>query len=306
MTLIEAQSVAGSHRPGEHSNVGDLLSAGASFDLEDRGRDRPIDVAFGSRQQLGDAGHQRDDSGAGECGAEEHGVHERGHRLRGQCLAKRVLRDAYLVIDVRREDAGVVLGEHLGQPGPKGLVDRVPGREVGGACTDLAHGSHWDDRRRQSFGDGLDDANLARSGSIDLVHEDQGRDTKPLQRAHQDAGLRLDALYRGKHEHGAVEHAQHALHLRNEVRVARSVDQIDGDVSDRERHNGGLDSDAPPTLQRQRVRPGGAVVDAAELFDRTGRVEQPFGERRLTGVYMRQDPQVQRLARHASYPPNRS
>ena len=34
-----------------------------------------------------------------------------------------------------------------------------------------------------------------------------------------------------------------------------------------------------------------------------GRVEQPFGESRLTGVYMRQDPQVERSSKQASYPP---
>ena len=37
------------------------------------------------------------------------------------------------------------------------------------------------------------------------------------------------------HQHRAVEHAQHPFHLGDEVRVAGRVDQVDGDVADRER-----------------------------------------------------------------------
>ena len=62
----------------------------------------------------------------------------------------------------------------------------------------------------------------------------------------------------------------------------------------RERHDRGLDRDAALPLQRQGVGLGRALIDAADLVDDTGRVEQPLGERCLTGVYMRQDPQVQR------------
>ena len=66
------------------------------------------------------------------------------------------------------------------------------------------------------------------------------------------------------------------------------------DVVDRERHDGGLDRDAALPLERQGVGLGGAVVDAADLVDDAGGVEQPLGESRLTGVYMRQDSQVER------------
>ena len=59
-------------------------------------------------------------------------------------------------------------------------------------------------------------------------------------------------------------------------------------------------------LERERVGLRIAVVDAADLVDDTGCVEQPLGETRLTGVYMRQDSQVERSVQQASYPPNRS
>ena len=120
------------------------------------------------------------------------------------------------------------------------------------------------------------------------------------------ARLRLHALDGGDHENGAVEHVQHPFHLGDEVRVSRRVDQVDGDVVDDERHDGGLDRDAALSLQRQEVGLRAAVIDAADLVDDTGGVQQPLGESCLTGVYMRQDPQVERSSFQASYPPNRS
>jgi hypothetical protein len=118
------------------------------------------------------------------------------------------------------------------------------------------------------------------------------------------AWLRLHALDGGDDQHGAVEHAQHPFHLGDEVRVAGRVDQVDGDVIDDERHHGGLDRDAALPFQRQGVGLGAAVVDAADLVDDAGGVEQPLGQARLTGVYVRQDPQVQR-AHEASCPLDR-
>jgi hypothetical protein len=44
------------------------------------------------------------------------------------------------------------------------------------------------------------------------------------------------------------------------------------------------------------------VVDAADLVDHTDRVEQPFGESCLAGVYMRQDSQVERLVQQSVIP----
>ena len=56
-----------------------------------------------------------------------------------------------------------------------------------------------------------------------------------------------------------------------------------------ERHDGGLDGDAALPLQRERVGLGVAVVDAAELVDDAGGVQQPLGQAGLTGVDVRQD-----------------
>src|SRR5205807_7669972 len=94
--------------------------------------------------------------------------------------------------------------------------------------------------------------------------------------------------------------------FRNEVRVARRVDQIDRHAVEWERHDGRLDRDAAPLLEGERVGSRRSLVDAADHVDHAGGVQQPFGESCLTGVYMRQDSEVQCFAKQASYPPSRS
>jgi hypothetical protein len=166
--------------------------------------------------------------------------------------------------------------------------------------------SHRCDRRRQAFRDGLHHTVVAGPRPVDLVHEHQRRNAQPLQCTHQDARLRLHALHGGDDEHRAVEHAQHTLDLRNEVGMARRVDQIDVQVVERERRDGRPDGDAPLPLQLQGIGLRRTQIDAADLVDDTSGVKELLGESCLTGVYMRQDSQVQRFLRHASYPPNRS
>ena len=299
------QPVARSHRPREHPYVGDLLAGRGAFDLEDGTRDGTLGVTHGGRQELRDAGHQRLDACSGDRRPEEDGVHERALRLRGKRLVEPKERDARLVIvDVRGQNPLVPLGEHFGQPRlNSGFC--VPRREARVSCSEPMRGPDRDDRRCQPLRDRPQDAFVTRSGTVDLVHEDQRRNVQPLQGPHQKGRLRLHAFDGGDHEHGAVEHAQHPFHLGDEVRVARRVDQVDGDVVDRERHDGGADRDAALLFQRHGVGLGRARIDAADLVDDTGCVEQPLGESCLTGVYMRQDPQVQRFPYQGSYPPNR-
>jgi len=67
--------------------------------------------------------------------------------------------------------------------------------------------------------------------------------------------------------HRTVEHTQGPLHLGDEIRVARRVDQIDGDVVDGERNDRGLDRDPALPLQCERIGLGGAGIDAADLVD---------------------------------------
>src|SRR4051794_20914325 len=88
--------------------------------------------------------------------------------------------------------------------------------------------------------------------------------------------------------------------------MAGRVDQIDVHVVDRERRHRRLDRDPAQPLEGERVRLRRPRVDAAEVADDACLVEQAFGESCLTGVYMRQDSEVELLLRHASFPPGRS
>ena len=58
------------------------------------------------------------------------------------------------------------------------------------------------------------------------------------------------------------------------------------------------DRDAARTLERVRVHVRVFMVDAAEIADRARAVEQRLGQRRLSGVDVRQDPQNQLLHKH--------
>jgi hypothetical protein len=281
------------------------VSSVAALDLEHLARGRARGVPPRRRQQLGHAVHQRADARPGQRRAEEHRAGQPAPGLCREFPAQPAIGDRGLAADVRGHDRLVLLGQHFGQPGHEGGVGAVRPGDAGRARAELAYRAHRDDRRRQPLGDVSQQALIARATPVDLVHEQHGRDAQPLQRAHQDAGLRLDPFDGRDHQHRPVEHAQRPLHLGDEVRVARRVDEVDDDVAYRERGHGGLDRDAALPFQRQRVGLGGAVIDTADLVDDPGRVEQPFGQGGLTGVYMRQDPQVQRSASHASYPPDR-
>src|SRR5207237_2735801 len=83
------------------------------------------------------------------------------------------------------------------------------------------------------------------------------------------------------------------------------VDQVDDGAVDREGDDRRLDRDAPLALKVQRVGLRRALIDAAGLVDDTSAVEQALGQRRLAGVNMCEDPQVQCSAKHAPHPPNR-
>ena len=177
--------------------------------------------------------------------------------------------------------------------------------EGGPARAQSAYRAHRDDRGCQPSGDIAYQALIARAAAVDLVDEEQRRDAQAPQGTPQDARLRLDALDRRDHQHDTVQHAQRALHLGHEIRVAGRVDQVDGGAIDRERDDGGLDRDSALPLQRQRIRLRRARIDAAGLVDDTSAVEQALRQRCLAGVNMCEDPQIQYSARHAPHPPNR-
>ena len=117
---------------------------------------------------------------------------------------------------------------------------------------------------------------------------------EPLQGAEQERRLGLDALDRRDDEDSAVEDAEDAFDLGDEVRVAGRVDQVDREVADQERGDRGADRDAAFALELERVGLGGAGVDAADVVDGACGVEQSLAEGGLTGVDVGEDSEIER------------
>src|SRR6185295_10512191 len=123
---------------------------------------------------------------------------------------------------------------------------------------------------------------------------DQRRDAEPLERAEEEWRLGLDALDRGHDEDRAVENAEHALDLRDEIGVAGRIDEVDRKIADEERGDRRPDRDAAFALEVERIGLGGAGVDAADALDGAGGEEESLGEGGLTGVDVREDSEIER------------
>jgi len=123
-----------------------------------------------------------------------------------------------------------------------------------------------------------------------------------LQNAHEETGLRLYALHGRDDEDNAVQDAKHPFNLGDEVGVTRRVDQVDDHVLDRERDHGRLDGDPSLSFQSEGVSLRCPLVDASYGLNDTGGVEKPLGKRGLTCVDVGEDPQVECVARQASFP----
>jgi hypothetical protein len=100
---------------------------------------------------------------------------------------------------------------------------------------------------------GLDDPIGVGPRPVDLVDEDQGRDVEALQGSKEQWRLRLDAFYGGDNQDRAVQDAEDAFDLCNEVRMARSVDQVDRKITDLKRRDGGTYRDAAFAFEIERV-----------------------------------------------------
>ncbi len=250
---------------------------------------------LGTGEQAPDPGDQLGDAGTGGGRPGEDRVQVARPGLLGD-QRHQLVRRTVLAVDVRREQRVVVLGQRDRLPFAEGAVVVGVRREGGGPRPEPGRDAHRQDRRREPGPDGVEHRVDVGADPVDLVDEQQRRHAEPLQRAHQDPGLRLHALDRGQHEDAAVEHTEDALDLGDEVGVPGGVDDVDDEVVEGERHDGGLDGDAATALEREAVGPGGAGVDGAGLVDHPGQVEQPFGEGGLTGVDVGEDAQVERPA----------
>lgn len=259
-----------------------------------------------SRQQLGDAGRELGDAGTGDRRAEEGRAHPRGSGLFAELAPKLRRRQWSRPTEVGGEELVALPREQLGQAGPELRVLVAVRREGRRARTEAMRVAERDRDHLESFCDGLEHGVGICTWAVGLVDEQDRRDAQSLQGTHQDAGLGLHPLDSGDDEHGPVEHIERALDLRDEVGVPRRVDQVDGEIADVKGDDCGLDRDPALALELQRVGLRRARVHGADDVDDAGSMEQALCERGLTGVDVRQDPQVEHSIRQASYPPNRS
>ena len=283
---------------GEDPDVGDLLAGRPPLDLEDAARRGRGVVGGRDREEIGDALHQVGDPRAGGCRAGVHRMEQPGGGLLRDTAPQSAYR-AEATLDVRREQVVVVLGEGLGLAVAEADVVGSVRREPRGAAAGVVHAAHRQEVGGQPLRDRGEDGVDVGAGAVDLVDEQQGRHVEALQRPHQDPGLRLHALDGREHEDRPVEDGERALDLGDEVRVAGGVDDVDGQVAERERHDRGADGDAAAPLEGEGVGLGGAGVDRPRGVDDSGEVQEPLGERGLTGVDVRQDAEVELTCGHA-------
>ncbi len=292
---MERHLVAGADGAGPQPQIRDLLTARAPVDLEDGAAERRVRVGVHGRQEDLHAVQQLIDALARHGGAEEHRMDPAAPGLQGQLRVVLLLRQPPVVVEIGREERVAPLGQRLRQIHGELLVLHRAGMGARPSGPDVLDRGHRDGVRGQLLADVVEESLITRAGAVDLVDEQQGGDRQLLQRPHQDAGLRLDPFHRRYHQHGAVEHPERALHLGDEVGVARSVDQIDFEVVEDEGGDGRADRDAPLPFQLHGVGLCGALVDAAHRVDDAGPVQEALGEAGLAGVNVGENPQVQLL-----------
>jgi hypothetical protein len=76
--------------------------------------------------------------------------------------------------------------------------------------------------------------------------------------------------------------------------VAGDVDEVDREVAHEERGDRGPDRDPAFALELERIGLGGAGVDAADVVDGAGDVEELLAEGGLTGVDVGEDSEIER------------
>ena len=269
---VDPDPVARRQLPGAQTQVGPALVARRPLDLEHLGPQRPgapVDAAPEPGHQFrAQLGHSGTGQGAAAMDREQPGpAHESGQ---GGVPGRGV-----------EPARPVPLGERGLVPQGDGLVQR----HVVGRPGDHVRAEARGDLGRHPVGVG--------PTPVDLVDEEDGGQPQALQGAHQHHGLGLHALDRADHEHGGVQNGQGAFDLGDEVTVPRGVDEVDQHTLGLEGRNRGPDGDAALALERHGVGLGGAGVDRADVVDHTRVVEQAFGQGGLTGVDVRQDPEVE-------------
>jgi hypothetical protein len=234
----------------------------------------------------------RADASSGRTGIDR--VDAAGPRLDGQSCQQALGRERRCVLHECGKDRLIVFGQPLDDGRSLDLVPKIHGMDRGGRAPGLLDVGHGEDARRQSTLHLDQHRGGVCACPVDLVDEDQRRDTQSLERAKQQRGLWLHSLDRRDDQDRPVEDAEDPFDLGDEVGMAGCVDEVDGQVADEERRDRRADGDAAFAFEIEGVGLGGAGVDAADVVDRAGGEEETLGEGGLTGVDVGKDAQVER------------
>ena len=148
--------------------------------------------------------------------------------------------------------------------------------------------------------------------TIELVHEDHPGERQVCGDLPDHLGLHLDAVDCADDEHGEVGHAERRLHVSDEVRVARGVDQVDLVAFPLERGQRERQAEAPLLLLGIEVGHRRALFHPPRPVDRPGPQQQGLGQRGLAGPGVADERHVADLGRRIglqrtpSFSPSRS
>ena len=130
--------------------------------------------------------------------------------------------------------------------------------------------------------------------SFELIHfvdKQKHRDLITLQESPERPGMSLHTVRPVDDKHRIVKHLKRPLHLRRKINMSRCIQKRYSHISDPKHRLLGKDCDAPLLFQFVIIEKGILFIDSAYIVHNTALVQHGFGERRLSGIHMSQDPE---------------
>ena len=143
---------------------------------------------------------------------------------------------------------------------------------------------------------GLDGALVACAHPVHFVDEANAGHVVLICLAPHRLRLGLHAGHGIHNYNAAIQDAQAPFHLGGEVHMAGGIDDIDPMVAPIGGGGGGGDCDAPFPFLGHPVHGGGPLVHLPHAADPPGQKQQPFGNGRLAGIYVGNEPDIANLA----------
>lgn len=191
--------------------------------------------------------------------------------------------------------AGELFGRHLDAVARFVEVNRLPFKHVDHTLEVRLFADRQNQRNRSRAELGLDFGNHTleiRAGPVHLVDQRNDRHMVFLRLPPDRFTLRLHLADRTEHRHRTVENAQRTLHLRREVHVSGSVDDVDPVILPIAGGGGAGDRNTTFALLLHPVHRRGTLVGVADLVVHAAVEKNAFRQRGLAGINVRHDADV--------------